>query len=275
MKRKALGKGLEALLPEKTEDLQQSIIEIPIDKIIPSKYQPRFQFDKKKLDSLAESINENGVLQPILVRKLNDNYQIIAGERRWKAAKIAGLKTIPAIIRDVVDSQILQLALIENLQREDLNPIEEAMAYKTMIDEFNITHEELSKRLGKDRSSITNSLRLLKLPEEVKNLLIDGSISMGHGRALLSIPDKKEQIKLAKKIVNQGLPVRFIEELIHRKKAKRKEKQVDAHILEIENKLQRALSTKVKIHAKKSKGKIVIYFYSEEDFNRIYDILIK
>ncbi len=275
MKRKALGKGLEALLPEKTEDLQQSIIEIPIDKIIPSKYQPRFQFDKKKLDSLAESINENGVLQPILVRKLNDNYQIIAGERRWKAAKIAGLKTIPAIIRDVVDSQILQLALIENLQREDLNPIEEAMAYKTMIDEFNITHEELSKRLGKDRSSITNSLRLLKLPEEVKNLLIDGSISMGHGRALLSIPDEKEQIKLAKKIVNQGLPVRFIEELIHRKKGKRKEKQVDAHILEIENKLQRVLSTKVKIHAKKSKGKIVIYFYSEEDFNRIYDILIK
>jgi len=275
MKRKALGKGLEALLPEKTEELQQSIIEIPIDKIIPSKYQPRFQFDKKKLASLAESINKNGVLQPILVRKLNDNYQIIAGERRWKAAKIAGLKTIPAIIRDVVDSQILQLALIENLQREDLNPIEEAIAYKTMLEEFNITHEELSKRIGKDRSSITNSLRLLKLPEEVKNLLIDGSISMGHGRALLSIPDEKEQIKLAKKIVSQGLPVRFIEELIQRKKTKRKDKQVDVQVLEIENKLQSALATKVKIQARKSRGKIIIYYYSEDDFNRIYDILVK
>lgn len=275
MKRKALGKGLEALLPQKIEEFQQSIIEIPIDKIIPSKYQPRFQFDKKKLESLAESISKNGVLQPILVRKINEEYQIIAGERRWKAAKIAGLKTIPSIIRDVVDAEVLQLALIENLQREDLNPIEEALAYKTMLEEFHITHDELSKRIGKDRSSITNSLRLLKLPEKIKEMLSDGSLSMGHGRALLSIPNEKEQLKLAKRIITQGLPVRFVEEYVQKKKEKIKRKPVDLNILDIENKLQSALSTKVKIFAKKSKGKIVIYFYSEEDFNRIYDLLIK
>ncbi len=270
--KKVLGKGLEALLPEKIEELSQSIVEISIDEIIPSKYQPRLKFDQNSLESLAESIKKNGVLQPILLRKLGDKYQMIAGERRWKAAKMIGLDTIPAIIRDVVDSEVLELALIENLQREDLNPIEEALAYKTMIEEFKLTHEELAKRIGKDRSSITNSIRLLKLPDEIKSMLADGTLTMGHGRAIASIEDKKLQLSLAKKVLQQGLTVRALEKLIGERK-KPKTKSIDPNIKDIEEKLQHALSTKVKIITRNNRGKIVIYFYSLDEFDRIYELI--
>lgn len=272
--KKVLGKGLEALLPEKIEQLSQSVVDVPIDEIIPSKYQPRLKFDKDRLQSLAKSIKKNGILQPLLLRKINDKYQIIAGERRWKAAKMAGLNTIPVIIRDVVDSQVLELALIENLQREDLNPIEEALAYKTMIEEFSLTHEELAQRIGRDRSSITNSIRLLKLPEKIRNMLIEGTLTMGHGRAIAAIDDEKLQLKLAKKITEQGLTVRAVEKLLRQQK-KPKPKYIDLNVKQIEEELQRALSTKVNIISKNNKGKIVIYFYSIDEFDRIYETITK
>lgn len=272
--KKVLGKGLEALLPERVEQLSQSVVDVPIDEIISSKYQPRLRFDQDSLQSLAESIKKNGILQPLLLRKVNDKYQIIAGERRWQAAKIAGLDIVPAIIRDVVDSQVLELALIENLQREDLNPIEEALAYKTMREEFNLTHEELAQRIGKDRSSITNSIRLLKLPEKIQNMLIEGVLTMGHGRAIAAIDDEKLQLKLAETIAKQGLTVRAVEKLLREKK-KPKSKHIDPNIKQIEEKLQRALSTKVNIISKNNRGKIVIYFYSVDEFDRIYEIITK
>jgi ParB family transcriptional regulator, chromosome partitioning protein len=274
MKKKALGKGLEALLPDRLEEVTHAIIEIPIESIIPSKYQPRLEFDLERLESLAESVKKNGVLQPILVRKFNEDYQIIAGERRWKAAKMCGLKVVPVIIRDVVDAQVLELALVENLQREDLNPIEEAMAYKTMLEEFHLTHDELAGRIGKDRTSITNAIRLLKLPEEIRNLLSAGQLSMGHGRALLGIDDAHAQIRLAQRIVKEGLPVRAIEQAIQQKK-KPKDKKVDRNVRETEDTLQRALSTKVKIAVRKDKGKIIIYFSSLDEFDRIYKHLLE
>jgi ParB family chromosome partitioning protein len=272
--KKVLGKGLEALLPDRIDQLSQAVIEVSIDEIVPSKYQPRMKFDKDSLESLAESIKRNGVLQPLLLRKIGDKYQIVAGERRWKAAKMAGLTTVPAIIRDVVDSEVLELALIENLQREDLNPIEEAMAFKTMIDEFKLTHEELAKRIGKDRSSITNSLRLLKLPEEIKNMLIEGQITMGHGRALASIEDLKLQLDIAKRIIKQGLTVRAVERLLSERK-KPALKKPDPNVKTVEDKLQHFLSTKVKIVSNKNRGKIIIYFYSIDEFDRIYELLTK
>ena len=275
MRKKVLGKGLEALLPEKVEELTHAIVEVPIERIIPSKYQPRLAFDQESLKSLAESIKENGVLQPILVRKFNENYQIIAGERRWKAARMCGLKVVPAIVRDAVDAQVLELALIENIQREDLNPMEEATAYKTMIEEFKLTHDELAHRIGKDRSTITNSLRLLKLPEVVRNLLSSGALSMGHGRALLGIEDENTLIKLAQRIVKDALPVRSVEQLIQQKKKTKEKKGIDRTVRETEETLQRALSTKVKIATKKDKGKIIIYFGSLDEFDRIYKRLIE
>ena len=275
MRKKVLGKGLEALLPEKVEELTHAIVEVPIERIIPSKYQPRLAFDKESLKSLAESIKENGVLQPILVRKFNEDYQIIAGERRWKAARMCGLKVVPAIVRDAVDAQVLELALIENIQREDLNPIEEATAYKTMIEEFKLTHDELAHRIGKDRSTITNALRLLKLPEVVRNLLSSGSLSMGHGRALLGIEDENTLIKLAQRIVKDALPVRSVEQLIQQKKKPKEKKGTDRTVRETEETLQRALSTKVKIATRKDKGKIIIYFGSLDEFDRIYKRLIE
>lgn len=280
---KGLGKGLGALIPtgeEKQEVKKGGIAELEISKIKPNRFQPREGFDPIKLNDLIASIQEKGVIQPILVRKIGpDEYELIAGERRLKAAKEANLEKIPVIIRDVKDEDMLELALIENIQREDLNSIEEAKAYKRLSDEFQLTHEDISKKVGKDRSTITNTLRLLNLPKNIQDYVSRETISMGHARVLLSLDDVSLQNSICETIVKKGLSVRQIESLISKiKKSKDKtlKEQVekDIHILDAEKQLQYIFGSKVRIKGRK-KGKIEIHYYSLEDLNRIYELIKK
>ena len=277
--KRGLGKGLGALIPEGEESDRNSIVEIKITDIEANDRQPRKAFNDETLVDLSESIKEHGVVQPIIVRKLGSSYQIIAGERRWRAARLAGKKTIPAIVKECSDLEVMELALIENLQREDLNSIEEATAYKSLIEEYNMTQEEISKKIGKSRPAIANSLRLLQLPQEIKNMIAEGKISQGHARALLSISGEKKQIDMAEKIIAQQLNVRQIEKLAKdTKQKKKKEVLPDAYQIEInqlEERLRAALGTKVTIHHKKNKGSIEIEYYSDEEFDRIFDLLEK
>ncbi|AIS53587.1 stage 0 sporulation protein J [Thermoanaerobacter kivui] len=278
--KKGLGRGLQALIPEyQTEDLQ-GVETIKISDIQPNQYQPRKHFNEETLKELADSIKEHGVIQPIIVRKINSSYQIVAGERRWRAAKIAGLSEIPAIIKDFDDRQVMEIALIENLQREDLDPIDEAKAYKSLMEQFNLTQEEISKRVGKSRSAIANSIRLLNLDERVQNMLSKGDITIGHAKVILSLTNKNLQYEVANKIVLEGLNVRDTEKLIknlsetNRKVSKRNErKSTNVHLKEIEENLCSLLGTKVKIsHKSKNKGIIQIEYYGEEDLTRILEI---
>ena len=277
--KRGLGKGLGALIPEGEESDRNSIVEIRITDIEANDKQPRKAFNDETLADLSESIKEHGVVQPIIVRKLGSSYQIIAGERRWRAARLAGKKTIPAIVKECSDLEVMELALIENLQREDLNSIEEAMAYKSLIEEYNMTQEEISRKIGKSRPAIANSLRMLQLPQEIKNMIAEGKISQGHARALLSISGEKNQIDMAKKIIAQQLNVRQIEKLAKdTKQKKKKEVLPDAYQIEInqlEERLRAALGTKVTIHHKKNRGSIEIEYYSDEEFDRIFDLLEK
>jgi len=280
MQRIALGRGLEALLPEiKTEG--ESIKEIKISEIKSSRYQPRRYFDPEKQKELADSIREKGIVQPILVRSCKDGYELIAGERRLQAAKAVGLDRIPALVKDVIDSEALEIALIENIQREDLNPIEEAEAYQRLIKEFNLTQEGLAKEVGKDRSSVANILRLLKLPPKIQEQVSTGIISMGHARAILSLESENEQLEVCEKIIKKGLSVREVEELVKRM---RKEsvshettmtKEPDIMLTACEEDLMRVLGTKVRIREDtKGKGKIEIEFYSRADLDRIMEKII-
>ncbi|SKA91483.1 chromosome segregation DNA-binding protein [Clostridium sp. USBA 49] len=276
-KKFGLGKGLGALIPE--DDIlegKNTITNIEMNLIKANEDQPRKNFDEEKIEQLAESIKEHGVVQPIVLKRDNDTYIIVAGERRWRAAKSIGLKEIPAIVMDLTDKQVLEISLIENIQREDLNPIEEALAYKKLIEEFNLTQEELSKRIGKSRTAVTNILRLLNLDERVQEYIIDGVITEGHGRALLSVTDKDTQFIIAQTIIDEGLNVRDTEKLIKNlgkeKKNSNKEKENIYHS-DIRSKLETYFGTKVSLVNKKNKGKIEIEFYSEEDLQRILDIL--
>jgi ParB family chromosome partitioning protein len=276
-KKFGLGKGLGALIPE--DDIleeKNTITNIEMNLIKANEDQPRKNFDEEKIEQLAESIKEHGVVQPIVLKKDNDTYIIVAGERRWRAAKSIGLKEIPAIVMDLTDKQVLEISLIENIQREDLNPIEEALAYKKLIEEFNLTQEELSKRIGKSRTAVTNVLRLLNLDERVQEYIIDGVITEGHGRALLSVTDKDTQFIIAQTIIDESLNVRDTEKLIKNlgkeKKNLNKEKENIYHS-DIRSKLETYFGTKVSLVNKKNKGKIEIEFYSEEDLQRILDIL--
>lgn len=277
--KRGLGKGLGALIPEGEESDRNSIVEIKITDIEANDRQPRKAFNDETLVDLSESIKEHGVVQPIIVRKLGSSYQIIAGERRWRAARLAGKKTIPAIVKECSDLEVMELALIENLQREDLNSIEEATAYKSLIEEYNMTQDEISKKIGKSRPAIANSLRLLQLPQEIKNMIAEGKISQGHARALLSISGEKKQIDMAEKIIAQQLNVRQIEKLAKdTKQKKKKEVLPDAYQIEInqlEERLRAVFGTKVTIHHKKNKGSIEIEYYSDEEFDRIFDLLEK
>lgn len=277
--KRGLGKGLGALIPEGEETDQNSIIEIKITDIEANDKQPRRAFDDETLMDLADSIKEHGVVQPIIVRKLGSGYQIIAGERRWRASRLAGKKTIPAIVKECSNLEVMELALIENLQREDLNSIEEAMAYKSLIEEYNMTQEEISKKIGKSRPAIANSLRILQLPEEIKNMIAEGKISQGHARALLSISGEKKQMETAEKIIANQLNVRQIEKMAKDIKHKKKKDVLpDAFQIEInqlEERLKTALGTKVTIHHKKNKGRIEIEYYSNEELDRIIDIMEK
>ncbi|RBP36684.1 ParB/RepB/Spo0J family partition protein [Garciella nitratireducens] len=281
--KRGLGKGLSALIPETAErEEKENSIEIDIMQIQPNQYQPRKDFDQEKLQELACSIEEHGIIQPIVVTPMEKGYQIIVGERRWRAAHMCGLKTIPAIIKEFSEQEIMEIALIENLQREDLNIIEQAKAYKQLIDEFSLTQDDLAMRLGKSRSVIANTLRLLTLSNEIQELIKEDKLSPGHGRALLSIKDKDVRNILAKKVIEEKLSVRDLEKLTknlkNKNQKKRKEQQKQKIIkspiiLELEENLQKILGTKVNIINKNKKGKIEIEYYSNEDLERILEII--
>lgn len=277
----ALGKGLSALIPE--GPVSSQVNELDINSITPNEYQPRKTIKDSSLNELIESIRSSGVIQPVIVRRVGDNsYQLIAGERRWRAARTAGLKTIPAIIKDVAPVESLELALIENIQREDLNPIEMAEAFQRLIDEFNLTHEELSKKVGKERATVTNYLRLLKLPTEIKSWLADGSLSMGHAKALLQIERPELQVEVARKVIHDGLSVREAEALSKRVSLsgsltrKAQHTQKDPNIASLEERLMHGLGTKVRLmHRGKKGGRIEIEYYSLEELDRLLEILLR
>jgi len=277
MERKALGKGISALIPERETERKNEIINVQTDQIKPNPFQPREDFDTQSIEELAQSIKEKGVIQPLLVRRKGDYYELIAGERRLRAASLLNLKEIPIIVKDVEDIDSLELALIENIQRQGLNPIEEAHAYQYLIDKFKVTQEKISEVLGKARVSITNTLRLLKLPQEVQGEIKKGRISFAHGRALLEIEDANQQRRLAQEIISKGLSVRELENLIkmHRPRGiKRRMGQAirEPYVAVLEEELQQILATKVRISKRKKRGHISIEFYSQEDLERIVNM---
>ena len=286
MTRKALGRGLGALLSaEGTAAATEDASEVPIDLIDPSSLQPRTVFDDAKLEELAKSIRANGVVQPLLLRRKGPRFELIAGERRWRAAQRAGLTKVPAVLRDVSDEKVLEIAIIENIQREDLNPIEEAGAYKKLIDTLGLTQEMVAERVGRDRSYITNYLRLLRLPEDLQELLQAGRLSTGHARTLLGVDRVDLQRRIARKIIEQDLSVRATERLVRlsgevrttRVKAVQKQDEADANVRAAENKLRRHFGTQVRIvqQAGSHAGKIEIEFYNHTDLDRIYSLLVQ
>lgn len=281
MERKALGKGLGALIPEKTDEQlehKEEIIYVQIGQIKPNPFQPREEFDAQSIEELAQSIKEKGIIQPLLVRNKGDFFELIAGERRFRAANSLGLKELPIIVRDVSDQDSLELALIENIQREGLNPIEEAHAYQHLIDKFQVTQEKISEGLGKSRASIANTLRLLKLPYEIQDEMKKGRISFAHGRALLEIDDANYQRKLVQDVISKGLSVRELENLLKSKRPRLIKRgiglsQQEPIVAALEEQLQHSLATKVRIVKKKKRGHIHIEFYSPEDLQRIIDVI--
>ncbi|MCX7914387.1 MAG: ParB/RepB/Spo0J family partition protein [Thermodesulfovibrionales bacterium] len=271
----ALGRGLDALIPDKGEE----VINIDIDKIIPLESQPRKVFKDETIQELSISIKETGVLQPIIVTRFDssDSYRLVAGERRLRAAKLAGLSTIPAIVKEVSPQKALEIALIENIQREDLNPLETAEALERLNREFNLSHEEISKKVGKDRTTVTNYLRILKLPEKVKSLIDGDKITLGHAKALLTVPDDTKKVEVAKKILRYSLSVRATEALCKRLLDKKtlKEPLHSPEIEEIEVKLTHALGMEVKIYHKERKGKVEIRYETLDELERLLSKLIK
>lgn len=276
MNKKGLGKGLGALISTANEDMQNGVVELKINEIEPNVGQPRKNFDDEKLLQLSESIKQHGIVQPIIVRREDNTYKIVAGERRWRAARLAGLISVPVIIKDVTNKQVMEMALIENIQREDLNPIEEAEAYERLINEYDMTQEELSKSIGKNRSTIANIIRLLALCEKVKNFLINGEISSGHARALLAIEDKEVQEKLCNEIIEKSINVRETENLVKKilsdKKQMKKVNYEDENIIKIEDDLKKLLGTKVKLFNSNKKGKIMIEYYSNDELERLLEM---
>ncbi|MFA6357445.1 MAG: ParB/RepB/Spo0J family partition protein [Candidatus Omnitrophota bacterium] len=281
MERRSLGKGLSALIPEKVIDSaihKEEIIYVQTGQIKANPFQPREVFDQLSIEELAQSIKEKGVIQPLLVRRRGDSYELIAGERRLRAATSLGLAEIPIIVRDVSDQDSLELALIENIQRESLNSIEEAHAYQHLIDKFNITQEKISEAVGKSRVSITNTLRLLKLPHEIQDEMKKGRISFAHGRALLEVEDANQQRKLAQDIISKGLSVRELETLLKTSRPKSIKRSIglgqrEPSIAIFEEQLQHALATKVRISKRKKRGHVNIEFYSQEDLERIVNVI--
>lgn len=307
VKRSGLGKGLDTLIPQnkniensektaskttKNEVVKEKIVEKVIEKVVheeqmvkiskiePNREQPRRNFEEDALLELADSIRQFGVLQPLLVQKKGDFYEIIAGERRWRAAKLAGLKEVPVIVRDYSEQEIVEIALIENIQRENLNPIEEAMAYKKLLTEFKLKQDEVAERVSKSRTAVTNSMRLLKLNEKIQKMIIDEMISTGHARALLALENEQEQYHLAVRIFDEKLSVREVENIIRSMKNPKqpKEKKVVENSFiyqDLENKMIDVIGTKVIVNQKgKGKGKIEIEYYSQDELERIFDLLM-
>lgn len=287
--KKGLGKGLDSLITDKVSkpakpksEHAADAVMIDIKKVEPNREQPRKKFDEDALIELSESIKQFGILQPLLCQERNDYYEIIAGERRWRAAKMAGVKEVPVIIKKLTDQQIMEISLIENIQREDLNPIEEALAYKRLIEEFNLKQDEVAERVSKSRTAVTNSMRLLKLDEKVQQMVIDEMLTTGHVRALLGIEDKEQQYTLAQQIFDQKLSVRDTEKLVkslqNNKKKVKVEKTVDPQMeaiyKDLEERLKNKIGTKVLINRKNDKaGKIEIEYYSQEELDRIIDLI--
>jgi len=283
-KRVALGKGLGALIPDFGKEESRTLLYCGIEEIAPNRSQPRKHFDESKLQELAESIKEKGILEPLIVRRVNGGgYELIVGERRWRAAQKAGLKEVPILVREVEGREVLELSLIENLQREDLNPIEEAEAFRHLIEEFNISQEALAARIGKDRTTITNTLRLLKLPSEARNQLLQNHITSGHARAILSLENKEKQKELCALIIKKGLSVREAEALAKRWSEKpkkgvapaKKKSDWESQLNSLQDSLRRHLGTKVHITQKGKKGKIEIEYYSFDDLERIIETILK
>jgi ParB family transcriptional regulator, chromosome partitioning protein len=288
MNRKALGKGINALIPDfemgvpgsKLEGMIQSS-ELLIDEISPNRFQPRKYFDDDKLEELVKSICENGILQPVVVQKSVNGYELVVGERRWRASKKAGLKKIPAVIREVSDAQALELAIIENIHRQDLNPIEEAEAYARLADNFVLTQEMIAKKVGKSRTAVANILRLLKLPRSIKEDMISGKLSMGHARALLGLEEARQAQALCKEIFKKDLTVRQTEKRVNKikqtvtiKPAYPADKK-NIFFKDLEKELERKLGTKVEISPKKKGGKLVVTYYSDDDLERIQNLIGK
>ena len=304
VKRNGLGKGLDSLIPDKTSKSVKNVekksvavkekntekadlkadktgeIYLKINEVEPNRDQPRKEFDEDALLELADSIKQFGVLQPLLVQKKDGYYEIIAGERRWRAAKLAGIKEIPVLIKEYTSQEIVEISLIENIQRENLNPIEEAMAFKRLLEEFNLKQDEVAERVSKSRTAVTNSMRLLKLSSRVQQMVIDDMISTGHARALLAIDDEEQQYIIASKIFDEKLSVRETEKLVKSLKTPIKEKKVEKqeHMFvydDIVEKMKNIMGTKVNIHTKANgKGKIEIEYYSEDELERIYDMIM-
>jgi len=281
-RRPALGKGLSALIPDVPEPVRSGPIDVDIDLLAPNQQQPRLNMDDGKLEELAASIKANGIIQPILVRRTGNTYRIIAGERRWRAAQKAGLQRVPVVVRDVADGdkQLLELALIENLQREGLNPIDEALAYQRLADDFSLTQEQISAAVGKDRSSVANFMRLLKLPEEVRADLASGALSTGHARALLALPDAAAQRHGAREAIARRLSVRETEALVKKLSTPKSRASTgaapvttDVHTRAAEDRMRFALGTKVRIIRRGTGGRIEIDFGSENELNRIFEVL--
>ncbi len=282
MARQVLGRGLGALIQEADSVDQSGVRNLPIASIKPNPFQPRRQFDDEKLAELAASIKEHGVIQPLIVRERGEGYELVAGERRWRAAQLAGLTEVPVVIKGLNDVQMMQIALVENLQREDLNPLEEAMAYSRLISEFSMTQEEIALTVGKSRPAVANTLRLLHLPEEIQESVSRGTISMGHARAILGLEDRGQQIAAWEKVINDQLSVRETEKLVESLKEPRsslpseKKKpilQQDLELQDIEERLKRYYGTRIRISSGKTKGKIEIEYYGEEDLERLLELL--
>lgn len=296
VKRNGLGKGLDSLIPNKssakpasgsketakkesTENKSGEVL-VKINEVEPNREQPRKDFDEDSLMELADSIKQFGILQPLLVQKKKDYYEIIAGERRWRAAKLAGVKEVPIIIKNYTDQEIVEISLIENIQRENLNPIEEAMAYKRLLEEFNLKQDEVAERVSKSRTAVTNSMRLLKLSDRVQQMIVDDMISTGHARALLAIDDEEQQYILANKIFDEKLSVRETEKLVkalkNPKKEVKKDKKEHTFVYQsLEEHMKNIMGTKVSVNAKANgKGRIEIEYYSEEELERIYDLIM-
>jgi len=280
MTKKALGKGLSALLPPINSSTSEELLEIDLDLLDVNEDQPRTHFDEQKLNELAESIEENGLVQPILVRRKGDRFQIIAGERRWRAAQRAKLLKIPAVVREIPDDKLLELALVENIARQELNPIEEALAYQKFISVHKLTQEQVAKRVGKDRSSVANIIRLLKLPQDIQHLVEIEKISMGHARALLKLEENAdEQRRLAQRIILEFLSVREVERLVQQLCEAPQQAVVvvkkDPNIIAVEKKLEKRFDTQVKIYLNtKNGGRIQFEFHNEDELDRLYELLV-
>ncbi len=271
--RRGLGKGLEALIP-----MAPGVTEVEVDTIVPNPRQPRRALDPEALQELAASIREQGLVQPLVVTKIEHGYQLLVGERRWRAARLAGLEMVPVVMRDATPQQMLELALVENLQREDLNPLEAAAAYQQLVEEFMMTQQQVADKVGKNRVTVTNTLRLLRLPDEVKDALLTEEISEGHARAMLRLRHEGEQMRVLEAIIKRGLSVRQTEELVRRlvdePEAKPKAPEKSPELRALEDRFRQALGTKVSLNRSKRGGKLVIYFYSQEELQAIYDLIV-